>query len=350
MKKTIAIIGESFGGTGKGLYPVEIAKSLTEKNKDYEIKLFLRDDAGYTSEFTEKIKTFKIKKRVLAGISYYLPLFFALKKDKSIDLIHAYDEKTSFLASFLKKPLIATICDLYPLEFNKFPMRNLFTYLYKSLSKCDKVITISRNTQEKLNKKFPELKNKTKFIHLGTDIKRFKPKKIKKNKITLGILCSEDKKLVNVFEKIILEYGNQIEIFLGGRDIPREFNFLKKYPQVIFKGFIKESELVHYYQNIDIFAYDTNIAAFELIPVEAMASGCAVVASKIGAIPEVLREGGLLAENNEKGFYDSIKKLIEDKNLRIKYKKAGRKRAEELSWDNCAKNYAKTYGEIFSKN
>ena len=98
--------------------------------------------------------------------------------------------------------------------------------------------------------------------------------------------------------------------------------------------------------NIDIFVYNTNIAAFELIPVEAMSSGCAVVVSNVGALPEVVQEGAILTDNTEKGFYDAIKKLLEDKNLMLKYKKRGRKRSKELTWDTCAKKYMKVYDKV----
>ena len=339
-KKTIALIGESFGGTGKGLYPVEISKSINRISKKYKVKLFMRDTANYSSKFAVKVKTFKTRLRVIAGLGYYIPLLLKLKRDKSIDLIHAYDEKTNLVATLLNKPVVTTICDMYPVEFNRFPMKNFFQLIYR-------LVTISKNPADKLIKKFPTFSEKVTPIHLGVDINRFKPgyKKDKKT-ITIGILCSEDEKLVEVFKKILLEYGDNVKVILGGRTIPKEFNILKSFSNVTFGGFIKESELSKYYQNIDIFVYNTNIAAFELIPVEAMSSGCAVVVSNVGALPEVVQEGAILTDNTEKGFYDAIKKLLEDKNLMLKYKKRGRKRSKELTWDTCAKKYMKVYDKV----
>jgi|GEM_PF-1275711 glycosyltransferase involved in cell wall biosynthesis len=346
-KKTIALIGENFGGTGKGLYPVEISKSINRISKKYKVKLFMRDAANYNSRFTVKVKTFKTKLRIMAGLGYYIPLLLKLKKDKSIDLIHAYDEKTNLVATLLKKPVVTTVCDMYPIEVNRFPMKNFFQLIYKLLDRCDQIVTISKNTADKLIKRFPNFSEKVTPIHLGVDINRFKPDyKNSRKIITIGILCSEDEKLVGVFEKILLEYGDKVKIILGGRDVPEKFNQLKSFPNVSFRGFIKESQLPKHYQDIDIFVYDTNIAAFELIPVEAMSSGCAVVVSNVGALPEVINGGGILANNTEEGFYNSIKKLLDNRNLMSEYQKKGRKRGEQLTWDICAKKYMQVYDKV----
>lgn len=349
-EKTIAIIGESFGATGKGLYPIELSKAINKISKKYKIKLFMRDTAPYDSEFVVKIKTFKTKKRIFAGLGYYIPLFFKLRKDKSIDIIHAYDEKTSILASFLKKPLIVTVYDLFPLQFNKLFFKSLFDRLYRLLARAKSIITISSYTGDLLSNKFPFLSKKITPIHLGVDIDRFKPiVQKKKICINIGILCNLDKELWNVFERILQEYGKRVKIIIGGRDIPKEFNYLKSYPGVIFKGFVPESELPKHYQNIDIFVYKTNVEGFGLIPLEAMASGCAVITSNVDSLPEVVKNGGILVGNTGKDFYEAIKKMIDNKNLRLEHQRKGRKRAEELTWNKCAKKHLNLYKKVLDK-
>jgi len=346
-KKTIAIIGESYVATGKGLYPIELFKAINRINKRYKVKLFLRDTAPYNSDSVIKVKTFKTKIRILAGLGYYIPLFFKLMKDNSIDIIHAYDEKISAVVSFLKKPLIVTVYDMFPLDFNKFPFNFFFRFLYGLLNRTKSIIVISNYTGNLLAEKYPSLSKKIVAIHLGVDINQFKPI-IKKKKIciNIGILCNLDQELSNVFEKILQEYGKKVKIIIGGRDIPKEFNYLKSHPRVIFKGFVKESELPKHYQNIDIFVYKEKEEGFGLIPLEAMASGCAIISSNVDSLPEVIKEGGLLVRNTEKEFYDAIKKLIENENLRLKYQRKGRKRAEELTWGKCAKSHLKVYDQV----
>ena len=58
-RKTIAIIGESYMATGKGLYPIELFKSLNKISKKYNFKLFLRDNTPFKGPNVIKVKTFK---------------------------------------------------------------------------------------------------------------------------------------------------------------------------------------------------------------------------------------------------------------------------------------------------
>jgi glycosyltransferase involved in cell wall biosynthesis len=367
-KKNIAIIGESYIGTGKGLYPVELFKALTKISKKYNFKLYLRYTAPFDAPNVVKVTTFGAKMRVLSGLGYYLPLFYKLRKDKSIDLIHAYDVKTNIVSLLLRKPTVVTEYDVYPLYY-AFPFNYVFRALYGLLGKANSIISVSDYLKNLLIRECPRLSKKIDTVHLGVDTERFKPSKRDREEkpVTIGILGNLDDveggfgdvdgKLWNVFEKIAKEYGENVRIIIGGKDIPAGFDRLKVYPQVEFKGFIKESDLVKYYQEIDIFIYKYNqytyqhkvveaTATFELIPLEAMACGCAVVASKKGALLEVVGNGGVLIENSEKNFYKSIKELIDNKKLRENIQKKGRAKSKTLTWNKCAKEHLKIYDKI----
>ncbi len=72
--------------------------------------------------------------------------------------------------------------------------------------------------------------------------------------------------------------------------------------------------------------------AFAFSLLEAMASGCPVVASRIGAIPESVLDGvtGILVPPRDaKAAADAILKLLTDDGLRLKMGMAARKRVEE---------------------
>ncbi|HYO74412.1 MAG TPA: glycosyltransferase family 4 protein [Archangium sp.] len=72
--------------------------------------------------------------------------------------------------------------------------------------------------------------------------------------------------------------------------------------------------------------------AFGLTVAEAMACGCAVVASRVGGIPELIQHGrtGLLVEpGDEAGFATALERLLDDPVLRRQLGEAARQRACE---------------------
>jgi starch synthase len=92
-----------------------------------------------------------------------------------------------------------------------------------------------------------------------------------------------------------------------------------------------------------------------IVNLEAMACETAVVASKVGGIPEVVvdNETGLLVDysSNPSEFEDllasAINKLMSDKSLSTKYGQAGRIRAiEHFGWDKVAKATIELYRSL----
>lgn len=351
-KITVALIGECYGATGKGMYPVKISEFLEKVDDRFKVKLFIRDDAPYNSKNIITVNTFKTKVRLLSGLGYYIPLFLKLLKEREIDIIHAYDEKTSALASLLKKPLIATVPDITPLTHYKFPFNYFFKIVYSFLDKAGRIVAFSDSTRNKLIERYPALSKKTKTLYLGVNTNKFKPDAKKRNSkiINIGILGCLDQELWGAFEKILKEYEGKVKIILGGRPLPKELAHVKSHKDLIFKGFVEDSKLSEHYQEIDIFVYKNPVEGFGLIPLEAMSSGCAVISSNVDSLPEVVKDAGILVNNTTEEFYTAIKTLIDKKNLRLKYQKKGRKRAEELTWDKCAINHAKLYSEFVGKN
>jgi len=87
-------------------------------------------------------------------------------------------------------------------------------------------------------------------------------------------------------------------------------------------------------QTIDIFVLPSLNEGMGRVLVEAMAAGKPVVASSVGGILDLVKEGqnGFLAEpGDEKGLAIAIKKLLEDKKMRDEMGKRGREMAQGFS-------------------
>lgn len=73
--------------------------------------------------------------------------------------------------------------------------------------------------------------------------------------------------------------------------------------------------------NIDIYAFPSLHEGFPYSILEAMKAGCAIVASRVGGIPEAINDGqnGLLVEpGSVDELCDAMEKLVEDASLRIR--------------------------------
>ena len=87
-------------------------------------------------------------------------------------------------------------------------------------------------------------------------------------------------------------------------------------------------------ETIDVFVLPSLNEGMGRVLVEAMASGKPVVASRVGGILDLVKEGqnGFLAEpGGEKGLAIAIKKLLEDKKMRDEMGKRGREIAQDFS-------------------
>ncbi len=111
--------------------------------------------------------------------------------------------------------------------------------------------------------------------------------------------------------------------------------------QVFVRGMVPRSKLIDSYFKADIFVFPSLWdEGFGIPPVEAMAAGTPVVATKSGAVVETIQHGktGFLVEKNDApSLASAILKLLENDDLRESMGRAARKRAIEcFTWDKSA--------------
>ena len=115
-------------------------------------------------------------------------------------------------------------------------------------------------------------------------------------------------------------------------------------------GRIVADELIRLYRRASVVVVPSRYEGFGLPAVEAMACGTPVVATRAGALPEVLAltGGGLTAERDDpRSLADAITRLLASDTTRAQLAKRGRERVvEKLSWPGVARATANVYVEV----
>jgi len=112
-------------------------------------------------------------------------------------------------------------------------------------------------------------------------------------------------------------------------------------------GFLPKRELRGLYHLAEIFVFPSLYEGFGLPPLEAMACGTAVVASRSSAIPEVVGHSGLLVNPfRVQAIVEAVRSLLENDNLRRALGAQGRNHAREFDWNESARQVLEVYRRV----
>jgi glycosyltransferase involved in cell wall biosynthesis len=116
---------------------------------------------------------------------------------------------------------------------------------------------------------------------------------------------------------------------------------------VRFLGFVEHQDMPRHYQQAGVFVLPSRRESFGLVLAEAMACGLPVVATKVGAIPEVVEDGVtgvLVPPDDPEGLASAITALLNDPQTMRAMGTRGRQRAETcFTWDLVAKRVIEGY-------
>jgi glycosyltransferase involved in cell wall biosynthesis len=109
---------------------------------------------------------------------------------------------------------------------------------------------------------------------------------------------------------------------------------LKVSNRVIFLGQVRRESLYEHIARSEAFVLNTSFESFSYQVVEAMALGTPVITTRVGNLPEIIRDGvdGILTSPNDRGaFLTALKRLDADPQLRAQLSKSAQERAELFS-------------------
>lgn len=359
---------QKYGGISK--YVSYLAKELNKLEVKADIiSLMYINEFIHREEYVHGIKI-TTKSRIIIRLLKYMNMCidYLLTQKFYYDIVHkTYYSVISGSSSPKSSKNIITVYDMtheiYPNYFKdskKVSLKKL-----KACNNADKIICISYSTKSDLMRLFKIDEKKISVVHLGVDTSIF-------NTLDNRLECKK-------------KYGNYI-LYVGNRFGYKNFSYMfdtyinsnelnTKYNLVVFGGekysnydeeTIKEKNLENnifftsgsdlllsnLYKNAHVLVYTSLYEGFGLPVLEAMSSGCPVIAFNESSIPEVAGDACILMNNvNSKiELETNIIKLSMDKNLRKKLVEKGIMQAKKFTWDKCAKNTLNVYKEALGES
>jgi glycosyltransferase involved in cell wall biosynthesis len=113
---------------------------------------------------------------------------------------------------------------------------------------------------------------------------------------------------------------------------------------VKFPGFVDDADLPALYTLADLFAFPSLYEGFGLPPLEAMACGTPVIASRNSSLPEVLGAAPLyVGAHDTEGLADAMARVLADATLRVRLAELGRAQAARFTWAGAAQELLDAY-------
>lgn len=256
---------------------------------------------------------------------------------------------------FYRGKLLVTVYDLFHLSepnlVGGIHKRIYAKLMFKAVkAKADAILAISEFTKKEFMRLAGNPIAKIHAITLGIDADWFASKEgqinrprpfllyvgnVKPHKNLKTLVAAFDK-IKNVISHDLVIVGKKEGFITGDKNIESYVRALGD--RIHFTGFIDDKTLRQYYQNADLFIFPSLYEGFGFPPLEAMASGCPVIASNSASIPEVCGDAALYFEALDPNLLTKqILKLVDDPNLKSELRLKGLQRVENFRWDECAK-------------
>jgi glycosyltransferase involved in cell wall biosynthesis len=118
-----------------------------------------------------------------------------------------------------------------------------------------------------------------------------------------------------------------------------------------FTGYVSDDDLRALYSSCRVSVYPSLYEGFGLPPLEAMACGAPVIASRIPSIMETVGTAAcLIAPTDFRALAESIIRLFECDGARRRLSSAGLERAAKFSWEETARLTLDVYHEVLAMN
>jgi alpha-1,3-rhamnosyl/mannosyltransferase len=254
-------------------------------------------------------------------------------------------------------PTVIVMHDLTALKFPEAYGRGTVAQtrwlLPRMLRRCAKVVAVSHNTSLDLQATFGLSADRIEVVGEGFDRSIFRPRSAEeiaaaqaRHGVTGRYLMyagtfSRHKNLL-VLARVLALLPRDVSLLLVGRkdagafaEFESEARRAGTWRRVVTPGYVPRDELAALMSGAAAFVYPSRYEGFGLAPLEAMACGVPVVASRVASLPEVVGEGGLLVDTaTPAAWRDALVRVLEGK--RASRRRAALAQAAKFDWNNAA--------------
>lgn len=164
-------------------------------------------------------------------------------------------------------------------------------------------------------------------------------------------------RLLDAFYKVRSLGHDDLTLLIIGDDITRYAKLRRAvhryqlHRYVRFLGFVPNETLRVLYHLARAFVFPSLYEGFGLPPLEAMASGTAVVTSNVSSLPEVTGDAAILVDpHSQDAIAGGICRVLEDNVFREELVTKGQARAKQFSWDRSIQHTLEIYRETLLSN
>lgn len=162
--------------------------------------------------------------------------------------------------------------------------------------------------------------------------------------------------LVRAFEEVTRARDSGLELVIAGRpgwlveDLLKQINQSAIADRIKLTGYLTDENLRALYSICRVFVYPSTYEGFGLPPLEAMACGAPVIATRIKSLVEVCGDAALLVESGSVAeLAKVICDLLVDEGARRQLSEAGICHAAEFSWERTAQLTREVYEEALKR-
>lgn len=363
-------------------YAFELSRYLSISNTVH----FLGKGTGSQKIGNLSVETFSYKKnlplflkhflgdRLAFQIPYSIYLFkdfSKLNKKQHIDILHLHDANSGFIGDAIGKVFgTPWVCSIHNEIKNAISLQN-----------CGKILAVSNYIRDFLVYERKVNPKKIEILNIAIDTCFFSRKinievakkilNINDRRVILfvGRKCPEKgpKIIIEALPKIINNYPNILAIFIGpdyffGNNSNSYTNFLKKIANelrvednILFIDYISQNKLDIFFQAADIVVFPSIWQEpFGKVIIEAMSYEIPVVASAVGAVPEIIinKKNGLLFKNKDPdSLANSIIHILKEPEFARLLKEEGRLTVlRKYTFEKVSKKCLEIYNRILINN